>query len=474
MVQPNNYMLNVADPLDRAFQGYATGLNAQAGQQQLAMNAAREARAAELQPFAIEGAQLGLAGQRQGLDIQASQEARAVDQFGMEKQAAQTELDRKQQFNTRMGDLAALGNKATQEDYRSVMTEFPDFAKGLSDIWGSIGAEQQRGTAEVLGQAAAALKAGNTELAKELGTRFRDAATNSGNADQAAAADAMLKLMETSPEAAMVSLRAMLTQNAPDIADAIFVSGANNRVQSTQMIGGRISVQTMANGETRVIDTATGNQLEGDAAQQAITSAEQAVASQAGSVSGARSDASNQSDLTYSEQIARASARGNVLGKAEAENLASAATDQSKADYTISLIDDVLADDSLPSLLGAAQGRLPAGIPGVTGGQAGADLSAKLEQLQGQAFLQAFESLKGGGSITEREGGAATAAISRITNMRQSPEAYKQALTELRQIAENARARAAGYQVQEFVPNNPENKTTANPEQTRNSPSYLR
>jgi hypothetical protein len=472
MVQPNNYMLNVADPLDRAFQGYATGLNAQAGQQQLAMNAAREARAAELQPLAIEGAQLGLAGQRQGLDIQAAQEGRAVDQFGMEKQAAQTELDRKQQFNSRMGDLAALGNKATQEDYRSVMTEFPDFAKGLSDIWGSIGAEQQRGTAEVLGQAAAALKAGNTELAKELGTRFRDAATNSGNADQAAAADAMLKLMETSPEAAMVSLRAMLTQNAPDIADAIFVNGANNRVQSTQMVGGRLSVQTMANGETRVIDTATNRQLTGEEAQDAISAAETAVADSERNKNRARTEGNLGAEIDLAGEAAAAAKAGTIaqdLGLKAFEQVGKIGSTISNIDQAISAIDN-----------GAKSGQIESRAPAWNAA------TIELRNLQSQLGLDVVGSVTFGALS---EGELRLALGTALPTNLDEPDlrdwlVRKRAAQEKLLSYMNEQARflsRPGNTVSSWLDrvdatqgDSSGNKTTANPEQNRNSPSYLR
>ena len=39
-----------------------------------------------------------------------------------------------------------------------------------------------------------------------------------------------------------------------------------------------------------------------------------------------------------------------------------------------------------------------------------------LDQIGGQAFLQAFESLKGGGQITEIEGTKATTALTRLTD----------------------------------------------------------
>lgn len=69
------------------------------------------------------------------------------------------------------------------------------------------------------------------------------------------------------------------------------------------------------------------------------------------------------------------------------------------------------------------------------------DFDVRAAQLQGQAFLQAFESLKGGGQITEVEGRQATAAIARLEQA-QSKEAYVESLKELRGILEKARNRA--------------------------------
>lgn len=68
---------------------------------------------------------------------------------------------------------------------------------------------------------------------------------------------------------------------------------------------------------------------------------------------------------------------------------------------------------------------------------AGSDRSnfeAIREQVQGKAFLQAFDTLKGGGQITEMEGRQATAAITRIVNSGMSDEAAREAWKELRDI----------------------------------------
>jgi len=112
---------------------------------------------------------------------------------------------------------------------------------------------------------------------------------------------------------------------------------------------------------------------------------------------------------------------------AQVDKQAQAATAQD----SLELINSVLNSPSLESVTGMIQGRLPAMS------QSGTDLVTRIEQLQGQAFLQAFESLKGGGSITEIEGQAATNAIARL-NRAQSAEAFRESLRDLQEIYQRA------------------------------------
>jgi hypothetical protein len=106
-------------------------------------------------------------------------------------------------------------------------------------------------------------------------------------------------------------------------------------------------------------------------------------------------------------------------------------------------LDEIYKDPSLPSVTGMIQGRLPALS------QDGTDLVVKIDQLKGKAFLQAFETLKGGGQITEREGLAATKAIARLERQ-QGPEAYREYLKALRSVVERVRKRALGQEVPEY------------------------
>jgi len=69
-----------------------------------------------------------------------------------------------------------------------------------------------------------------------------------------------------------------------------------------------------------------------------------------------------------------------------------------------------------------------------------------LDKIKGGVFLAAFESLKGGGQITELEGIKAEQAQARLLET-QSPEAFRDALAELRFYADIARRRAMGEYV---------------------------
>lgn len=71
------------------------------------------------------------------------------------------------------------------------------------------------------------------------------------------------------------------------------------------------------------------------------------------------------------------------------------------------------------------------------------DFQVVLDQIGGTAFLQAFESLKGGGQITEIEGKKATEAIARL-NRAQSDTEFEQSLKDLREVMTRGQARLEG------------------------------
>lgn len=133
---------------------------------------------------------------------------------------------------------------------------------------------------------------------------------------------------------------------------------------------------------------------------------------------------------------ARDAASGRAQGEAAGTEVAGAPQAVRTAETTLEQIDAVLGHRALNSGTGLS-GRVLNQIPGTPT----YDFAQRVEQLQGRAFLQAFESLKGGGAITEVEGAKATQAIARLSTA-QSPADFRQALGELRQIVADARDRA--------------------------------
>lgn len=103
------------------------------------------------------------------------------------------------------------------------------------------------------------------------------------------------------------------------------------------------------------------------------------------------------------------------------------------------------------------------GVSGITGGFGlagfipGTDTSnfkARLDQLKGGAFLQAYNQLKGGGAITEMEGKKATDAVTRMSTA-QSEAEFIQAAQEYRGVIARAIQKAQGGQPAQAAGNIP-------------------
>jgi hypothetical protein len=140
------------------------------------------------------------------------------------------------------------------------------------------------------------------------------------------------------------------------------------------------------------------------------------------------------------EAEAEAKSRGAATGEAQGKASASLPTIETNATFMTTSIDALLADPSLGSVTGPMQG----GLPAMTGGQSRAQ--SRIDQVLGQAFLQAFETIKGAGAITEQEGAAATNAMTRLRTQRMGDADYRAAVEDLRakieDLVELARSRA--------------------------------
>lgn len=143
-----------------------------------------------------------------------------------------------------------------------------------------------------------------------------------------------------------------------------------------------------------------------------------------------------QPQTVIKKDIAGAKAQAAV-GAQRGKDIAAAQGDFAKATDAINQIDALMKDQGLGNVTGPIMGRLP----NITGDANRAQ--ARIDQIKGQTFLQAYQQLRGGGQITEVEGKKAEAAIARLSQS-QSTKDFKAALQELRSIIEVGRSRIPG------------------------------
>jgi hypothetical protein len=161
-------------------------------------------------------------------------------------------------------------------------------------------------------------------------------------------------------------------------------------------------------------------------------------------------------DLTLAENQAAAKARGKVIAenKVEAERALPGAI--ATAEQTLTLIDEMIGDARVSKDGKKWEvpkgGRDPAegftdyvglGFPGerFLEGSDAASYERRQLQIEGKTFLEAFESLRGGGAITEVEGAKGQQAISRM-NKAQSEVEYVKAARELQEVVRKGVERA--------------------------------
>lgn len=155
-------------------------------------------------------------------------------------------------------------------------------------------------------------------------------------------------------------------------------------------------------------------------------------------------------------QVQAASAQDMATTKkAEATDKLQTAYDE--LNYLDGLIDKVRDHPGFSSRVGW-QGGLGA-LPGTSG----KDFDVLLDQIKGKQFMQAYQTLKGGGQITEVEGQKATDALARL-NPTQSENSFREALDEYQKIVRMAAERAKEKLPQAVAPTPTQDRTMTSAE----------
>jgi hypothetical protein len=168
-----------------------------------------------------------------------------------------------------------------------------------------------------------------------------------------------------------------------------------------------------------------------------------------------------QADPELQGRIAQAKEFGSQLGKSQQAAQAALPNAIETANEGVRLIDEMVGKAPVKDASGKVIQKGTAPHPGFSSyvgatvlpgqrfieGSPTASFEVRQKQIEGRAFLEAFQALKGGGSITEKEGEKGTAAIMRM-NKASSEREYVAAARELQGIlskgVERAKSKAGG------------------------------
>ena len=140
------------------------------------------------------------------------------------------------------------------------------------------------------------------------------------------------------------------------------------------------------------------------------------------------------------EEAAAESAIGTAAGKDQADAVIDYPRILSNAQNMIDVLDKAIDHPGLAGAVGPVQGNVSDMAIAAFSGDA-ANFITIANQLQGKTFLEAYQSLKGGGQITEVEGKKAENAIARLDRA-QTEDSYRSALKDLREVIINSTNRA--------------------------------
>jgi hypothetical protein len=415
MVAPINYSLNVLDPI----QGYLGGLKFGEG---------------------LQTDRLARAQTQQSMDQQAQT-------FTMQKAAAEKAVADAAAGQSAITRLIDLGPNATPDDFMKAWAANPAMRDDIASLQTALTKPKVDELIKTTQNVYVSAASGNVDATRnQIQTQY-DAALNSGDEAMASGLKSVLDQFDKDPQGALnnIKMTSGLTlgglvgfDKLKQINEGLGFVAQEYRAATAEeaaaygAAAGQINTKT---GEFKAINPPTGFSV--------TTTPEGGTTITQGPGVGGVDTGKRAQDYVYTTDAAGRQVAQPIAGTPAALQVTETA---GKLDAAIEVGNNMLAtiesivgrpagngltaikpNEALPGILGMFEGRLP----GKT--QAETDLLAKVEQVQGQAFLEAFNILKGAGAITETEGTRATQAYARLQRT-QSPEAFQASLNEFADI----------------------------------------
>jgi hypothetical protein len=271
--------------------------------------------------------------------------------------------------------------------------------------------------------------------------------TDAEKAQLIAGVDRVMALPVSERKAFMASQGASASDLKPTLTSQNL--GGTTRLVSTPAFGGPAT--TVAGSEGTVTMTPDQKRQAEDAAKRLVLDAKR-VGLEGRRVAVLEENARRDADPAFQQRMGAARATGEAIAKGDVAAIQALPKVINRAEESVRLIDEMIGkrDSKTGQLL---KGEKPhPGFQSAVGatwlpgarfipGSDTASFMSRHDQIKGASFLEAFESLKGGGAITEKEGQKATDAINRMSTATSEAE-YVRAAMDLQDVMRKGVANA--------------------------------
>lgn len=163
--------------------------------------------------------------------IQAAKQQQAIGQQNFELNQMKVDEYKKAQDKQKQFQQAvsSLGPNPTADQVKGVLVDFPMFSESIKPRWDMLNEAQQKVSYSFYTQLLAAVEAGRPEAAIKIAQERVDAAKASGNDEEAAALEAQILNIQSSPEGAKLGLIMSAGVVAPEKLPTLMAELANIR-----------------------------------------------------------------------------------------------------------------------------------------------------------------------------------------------------------------------------------------------------
>lgn len=340
------------------------------------------------------------------------------DQFQQQQQQAALAAQQRQK-----ADLQALTSNPnpTAQDYANYTLRNPSQADAAKQSFSLLDSQQQKQKIGTATQVYSALQAGRPELADQILAQQEQAQQNGGSQADLHGTQALRQLIQTNPGAATHTAGIYLSSamGPQNFAKAFGAIGTDQQNQENQPLQQQQAQANLA--ETKAKTLAIPQDIDIKRADSRIKALTASLARETNNIARQKLQGQLQDAQVKRDQLSKdkTSTGTGLLAAAD------------------SALDTLSQVESAPGLEGNF-GK-SSYVPNIRGSDA-ANAQAKIDQLGGQVFLDAYNSLRGGGQITEVEGKQAKAARLNMDNA-QSVEQFRNGLNVYKKIINDARQR---------------------------------